>query len=257
MREITKGVYSMGHPKAGRVHGYLIDSGDGLILIDTLYDHDARRVVQNIKNRGWSPRDIKHLVLTHAHFSHMAGLARLKHLSDAPVYAHATEADIVAGHREAQRVSLFPRRPFRMYHIQAGCALGFGTHFPCGVDFTVGEGDMIGPIRVLHTPGHTPGSLCFHWPEKKFLVTGDLVVSYPRVEAGWKGLTLNFQQSRESMARITRLPDVEILGVGHGEPITKGVHKKLPKLLNEMDGKRPQLFVRKVISKLRRNPRAL
>lgn len=252
MREISPGVYSMGHPKAGRVHAYLIDSGDGLILVDMLYDSDARVVLQNLQKLGWSARDIKHLVLTHAHFSHIAGLARMKRLSDAAVYAHAWEADIVAGHREAQRVSLIPRRPFRMYHIQAGAALGMGVHLPCAVDRTVTDGQRIGPLRVLHTPGHTPGSLCFHWPERKVLITGDLVVSYPRVEAGWKGLTLNFQESRESMARIAYLPDVEILCVGHGEPIAHGVPQKLHAMLAAMDGKRPELFVKKFVRRWRR-----
>lgn len=252
MKEICKGVFSIRHPKAGHVHAFLIDGGDGLIVIDMLYDADARRLIEAIRERGWSPSDIKHLVLTHAHFSHIAGLARLKRLSDAAVYSHAWEADIVSGKREAQRVSLIPRRPFRMYHIQAGCALGRGIHVPCAVDIAVSEGDRIGPLHVLHTPGHTPGSLCFHWPERKLLIVGDLIVSYPRIEAGWKGLTLNFQDSRASLARIAHLPDVEILGVGHGEPITEDVPNQLCSLLGRYDGKRPASLLRKFILQRRR-----
>jgi glyoxylase-like metal-dependent hydrolase (beta-lactamase superfamily II) len=72
----------------------LLDQGNGLTLIDTLFDADARRILAQLQAIGKTVQDIKYITLTHTHRSHLGGLARLKELSGAPVYAHEWEADI-------------------------------------------------------------------------------------------------------------------------------------------------------------------
>jgi glyoxylase-like metal-dependent hydrolase (beta-lactamase superfamily II) len=233
--EIAPGVHSIGQNKAGQIHAYLLDNGDGLTVIDTLFDSDAHVLVDLIKSLGKSVSDLKHIILTHAHRSHIGGAAELKRLSGATVYAHEWEADIIAGEREAQRVSPWPRRPWRVYYIQLGLALGVNGHVPCLVDQTLRDGDHVGALQVVHTPGHTPGHLCFHWPERRFLHAGDAVVTYPRVTAGWPGLTLNFKQSRDSLGRLADV-GAEILGVGHGEPVTEGGAEVVRSLLKRPIG---------------------
>ncbi|MBA2783641.1 MAG: MBL fold metallo-hydrolase, partial [Rubrobacteraceae bacterium] len=111
MMQIAPGVYSMDQSKGGHVHAFLLDEGTALTLIDTLFDTDARRIIDRIGSIGRSVEDLKHIVLTHAHRSHLGGLATLKELSGATVYSHAWEADIVAGERTAQPVTPVPMRP--------------------------------------------------------------------------------------------------------------------------------------------------
>ena len=91
--------------KGGRVHAFLLDDGEGLTLIDTLFDNDAAGILSAIREIGRKPSDLRHLVATHAHRSHIGGLAELKKLSGAKVWAHEWEADIIAGEREAQAIS--------------------------------------------------------------------------------------------------------------------------------------------------------
>jgi glyoxylase-like metal-dependent hydrolase (beta-lactamase superfamily II) len=175
---------------------------------------------------GRTPADLRHIVLTHGHRSHLDGLAALKKLSGATVYAHEWESHIIAGDREAQRVSLRPRRPLlpylRVYVLQVGLALGKGKHPPCPVDQAVAEGDRIGPLHVMHAPGHSPGHLAFYWPERRALFAGDGITTWPIFDAGWPAFNLNVTQLVTSLRRMADL-DAEIVAVGHGDPIaTRG-----------------------------------
>ncbi len=225
--EIAPGVYDLtppqrGYFKGGYVHAFLIESDAGLILIDTLFDADAQVILNQIQQLGKTVQDLKHIVLTHGHRAHMGGLATLKQLSGAPVYAHAWEADIVSGDRPQQGVNLMPMKGIEAYPILfIGTIVGpFSQHKPCAVDQLIDEGDTIGPLRVLHTPGHTPGHLAFYLPEHKTLFTGDAFVTWPLICPGWPNAMLNEKQTWASLHRLAEL-DVNAIGVGHGNPITQ------------------------------------
>jgi len=68
-----------------------------------------------------------------------------------------------------------------VYHLQAGLALGLSPHVPCPVDQTLKDGDHIGPLEIVAVPGHTPGCLAFHWRDRRALIVGDVVASWPDV----------------------------------------------------------------------------
>ena len=232
--EIASGVFSMDQSKGGHVHAFLLDDGTELTLIDTLFDTNAKLIIDRIEAIGRGLGDLKHIVLTHAHRSHLGGLATLKRLSGATVYSHAWEADIVAGERIAQPVTPIPMRPirtyWRVYYLQLGAALGRGKHPPCPVDATLEDGDTVGPVKVLHAPGHTPGHLAFWWPEQRVLFAGDAIATYPEFSPGWPAFNLNLTQHRVSLRRMADL-DAEVLAVGHGDPITAGAAQRVRSLL--------------------------
>lgn len=219
--QIAPGVYSMGQDKGGRVHAYLLDDGTALTLLDTLYDDDANVVLAEIASIGRQPSDLKNIILTHAHKSHVGGLAALKKASGATVSSHEWEVDIIAGRREATRVSKIPRKPLSVYPLQLGLALGLGKHTACEVDHRLKAGDHIGPLQVVETPGHTPGCLSFWWPARRALFVGDVIVTWPEVAAGWPGLTLDNDLNLRSVRQLADFGNAEILGTGHGEPIVR------------------------------------
>jgi glyoxylase-like metal-dependent hydrolase (beta-lactamase superfamily II) len=239
--EIAEGVHSISQPQGGQVHCFLLESSDGLTLIDSLWDNDGGRILAEIQRIGRQVGDLKHIVLTHAHRSHLGGLASLKELSKAEVFCHPWEVDIVEGDRVAQPVPILPMRPilayYRVYPLQLGAALGLGKHPPCHVDVPIGGGDRVGPLQVLHTPGHTPGHLAFYWPERKIVFTGDTVVTYPLFSAGWPAFTLNGKQARASLCQLSEL-HVDVAGVGHGEAINGAAAERMHSLIEAADEQR-------------------
>ena len=103
--QIAPGIQSLSQEQGGHVHAFLLEGPDGLTVIDTLYDDDGKIILDEIARLKKTPADLKHIILTHAHKSHLGGLAALKAATGAVVCAHDWEVDIIAGRREATRVS--------------------------------------------------------------------------------------------------------------------------------------------------------
>ena len=221
MKELAEGVYSLGHGKGGHVHAFLVDAGGELSLVDTLFEGDARLVVDALRRLGRQRSDLKRIAITHGHRSHLGGVAELKRSTGAQVYAHVWEADIVAGERRAQAVSILPQQSLKLLPFQLGLWLDRPRHAPCPVDSELGDGDAFGPFEVLHVPGHSPGHLAFWWGERRFLIAGDGIATWPGLCAGWKAFNLNHAQHKVSLGRLAAL-DAAVVGVGHGDPITMG-----------------------------------
>jgi glyoxylase-like metal-dependent hydrolase (beta-lactamase superfamily II) len=234
--KITDGLHYLTQEQGGHVGAFLLDTGDGLTLIDSLFDTDGKIVLAAIAQMGKQPSDLKRIIHSHAHRSHIGSTAVLKAVTGATVLTHEWEAGIVDGSRKATRVSLWPKPPREAYKLQIGLALGLGKHPPCKVDGTIKEGDRIGPLIAVSTPGHTPGCLSYWWPEKKALFVGDVVVSWPKVEAGWAGLTLDMKENVRSVGKLNEFAGVEYLCVGHGPPVTKDAAGVLAQLKKQPRG---------------------
>ena len=229
MNELCPGVHSLGHSKGGHVHAFLLDHGNELSLVDTLFESDGRLVLDAIRRLGRQPRDLKRIAITHGHRSHLGGIAALKHHSGATVHAHEWEADIIAGDRPAQAVSILPRQSVKLIPFQLGLWLGRPKHRPCPVDQLLADGDSFGPLQVLHARGHSPGHLAFWWPDKQFAIVGDAVATWPELCPGWHAFNLNKHQHHRSLQRLAAL-EANLVGVGHGDPITSGAQDLMHEL---------------------------
>jgi len=226
MKELAPGVHVLGGTKGGHVRSFLFESNGELTLVDTLFENDGRGVLDALRTLGRKPADLKQIAITHAHRSHLGGLAALKRETGARVLAHEWEADVVSGDRPAQSVGLKPTAPYRTYPFQVGIFLNRPRHRPVPVDESIGDGDALGPLQVLHVPGHSPGHLAFFLPEHRVLVSGDAIATWPRFEGGWPAFTLNPDQHADSLRRMAAL-DAAVVGVGHGDPITEDASDRL------------------------------
>jgi hydroxyacylglutathione hydrolase len=152
-------------------------------------------------------KEIEIIALTHCHFDHTAHLKELVQLCHAKVAIHGEDA---SGLTE-EAFSLSPQ---------------FGSRSP-GVlpDRIVADGDHIGPLQVLHTPGHTPGSICLYLEDEEALISGDTVFS----DGGFGRYDfLGGDRSAlgRSLDRLASLP-VEKLYPGHGAPALNEGHRHI------------------------------
>jgi len=148
---------------------------------------------------------VKQIVVTHAHIDHIAGAAKLKAATGAPVFYNQLDLPLV-----------------KMMDMQAGW-LGVETPTVNAPDASAEDGTKVGVgcLRgtVLHTPGHTEGSISLHFPGEGLLLAGDTLF------AGSIGRTdLPGGDSRKIIAsikdRLLPLPDETIVVPGHGSTTT-------------------------------------
>lgn len=214
----TIGPLTDGTRQGGYSRAYLLEDGEQLILVDTLFDSDAYMIIEYLLRIGRSAHELTDIVITHAHRSHLGGLARLKKLSGATVWAHDREADIIAGRASAKPVSLLPLRPLVLMPFRILSHLHRPPHVPCEVDRTLSEGDTVGTLKVLHVPGHTPGHLAFVWRDRAMFV-GDAILTWPKFGPGWPGFNLDEQEYERSLWRLVTMQP-QIVGPGHGPPLS-------------------------------------
>lgn len=133
---------------AENITSLLITSPAGHILIDAGFEETAPQIAENVRRLGFRLEDVKILLSTHAHGDHAGGLARLKTLTGARVYAGAADTDLLArGGRD-------------------DFAFGNSLLFPpVSADQVVKDGDEVRlgdlVVRAHTTPGHTKG--CISW----------------------------------------------------------------------------------------------
>ena len=132
--KLTDGIHYLRQTIGGHVHAFLLDDGNGITLIDALFSSDAKLILEEIRVMGRQPSDVKNIIATHAHRSHIGGIAELKRQSGATVYAHEWEIGIIEGKRKSTKVSIWPKLPLAAYYTRFGLAVGFDGHASGTVD---------------------------------------------------------------------------------------------------------------------------
>ena len=128
---------------------HIIDTGDGLIMLDTGYQQSLYIVIDNIYSMGLNPHDIRYILLTHGHIDHFGAAKALKELSGAQIALGSADADYATG------------------KLDLSCAkeLGMGFNETFEPDILLSDGDEIKlgntTVRAVATPGHTPGAMSY------------------------------------------------------------------------------------------------
>lgn len=210
---------------------YILDAGEELVLVDTGAPQDYRLLVDRIKSLGRSPVEIGHILLTHFHVDHTGSAAALRRLSHARVYAHADDVPYIQGDDSIS--SIYKKgilgRAASLVPVTAGAVTRVP---PVEVDVAFADGDvlpLLGGMRVIHCPGHTPGTSALYWEDKGVLFTGDSVINtYHFLTLPTIGFSVDFDQAARSACRL--VDEVEDEGVwmvccGHG-PVVKDYAKE-------------------------------
>ena len=177
--------------------GIVVDPGD-----------DVSSIVEILNRYALT---VKMIVITHAHIDHIGGAEKLRRLTGAPVYMH--EADkMLSGMLAAQ-----------------AAWLGMETPEDPGIDTPAREGDVIraGCIEahVLHTPGHTPGSISLYLPLESKLIAGDTLFQGSVGRTDLPGGD-TAQIARSIRGKLYTLPEHTVVIPGHGADTSIGAEKR-------------------------------
>lgn len=132
---------------------YLIDTGDGLILIDAAIPESSYLLVDSIYQLGYKPEDIRKILISHAHFDHCGAAAEMKHLTGAKVYMSREDYVFMKACPEETLI------PDSGSHVQEFEPDDFYSD-----ETPIVQGNI--SIRTMLTPGHTVGCTSFFWNVK-------------------------------------------------------------------------------------------
>jgi len=203
---------------------YLLIDLDGLTLIDAGLPGSHRKILRYMAGLGYAPKDLKRILITHSDFDHVGGLAALKKATGARVYASPVEAQAMAEGHASRPVK--PRR--LMTKILFGLMGGMFKPARIQVDELLTDGQVLpvlGGLRVVETPGHTPGHISLFAPSLGLLFCGDSIVSG---EAGLRGSSgaNNWDQAKsDEYVRKQAALGASIICSGHGPVVMDAVGK--------------------------------
>ncbi len=180
---------------------YLI-AGDNPVLIDCGGTEGYPALKKNLSELGYRPQDIRQVIATHGHWDHLSAMAQLRKESDAQLFMHDSDRDPVETGDTDRTASFLYELPFPPVEVD-GRLEDEGEFEAGGYRF-----------HVIHTPGHTPGSVSF-WAEiegSKILIAGDALWGgyHPRIRS-------NLDEWSDTLDKLLVM-DFDFLTIGHGPP---------------------------------------
>ena len=196
---------------------YLI-AEDELTLIDAGLAGSGRVLRRYLKRIGRSQAEITRIVCTHSHPDHIGGVREIAFGHETEVLMHPADAarlrirwrDLVARPTPSTFVALITRGPEDAKPIADGDVI-----------------PVLGGLRVIHTPGHTPGSVCLYEPSLRMLFVGDVLqVLKGRLAFASQFFSDDMALAKRSIAKLAAL-DVEVIVFSHYTPWRDRAHDAL------------------------------
>jgi len=205
----------------------LIDTG-----IKTEASFEALR--KGLEEMGFSIQSIERMLITHGHIDHYGQAKKIASMSGATIYLHPKEygriRSIIHSFGLLRSILLRNGAPEALvnqiiHYIEAAQKMAD----PLEEALFLNDGDLI-PFnsmtwKVIHCPGHSPGLLCFYWPEKEILFTGDHLLKEitpnPFLNIREVGAPLSYPSLKEYLSSLRKIEryDLSILLPGHGEEV--------------------------------------
>ena len=231
---LAPGVYRI--PTMGDfINSYAFVEEDGSVtLVDCGLKRAPAKIVTALAAMGKSPRDVQRIILTHAHFDHAGGAARIVdetaaggvdvHVEDAGYVESGTRAPGDVGTTSGR---LFARAPWGDFRAT-----------PVTQRLTDGEVlPVAGGLRILHTPGHTPGHISLLHSPTGVLITGDSIFNMNgRMSWPTKIVCTSFRQNQQSAHALGEV-DYSIAAFTHGPEIRDNAREAVRGFLSKAAAK--------------------
>ena len=199
--ELAPGVWRI--PLIGDyVNGFMLRDDDGQVtLIDMGIASSGAKVIAALRSVGSDPSDVTRLMLTHCHPDHAGGTAYVSEQTGRPVDVHADDAEFVRTGTQpdvdpsSRLGKLFRKLPEpKVGKVAVGEELTDGQVVP-----------FAGGIRVIHTPGHSPGHASYLHEDSGTLITGDAIFNVLGRRWPPKMLCSNFAMTKQTAHRLAEV----------------------------------------------------
>lgn len=181
---------------------YLAVNGSEAVAVDP--GGEPSQVVDFLEQRGLK---LSAILITHLHFDHVGGAAALARATGAPI--HLDEKDLfLLDAASGRRYGLPETEPFDYRNLEAGEITHAGLR-----------------ITVIHTPGHSPGSLSFYFPDQGVLFSGDVLFHRDTGRSDLPGSSRAVLENDTLRGKLYKLPDATLVYPGHGPSTTIGEEK--------------------------------
>ena len=195
---------------------YLVSDESGLLLIDPACSslYEQQMLYRSVNEAGLT------ILATHGHLDHLWGAAWACEQWHTPVLMH--EADIPMAKAMQAQYDLFgiggTPVPFPLEPLPVNQSVSPSIHH------SAAEPRLIPSLKILSTPGHTPGSVCFYFPEDNVLFSGDTLfqMGYGRTDLPGGDI----QQLWHSLDLLLALPPETVVYPGHGAPTTIAAERR-------------------------------
>ncbi len=207
----------------------VIAGDDGTVMVDAGGRGSAGRICRGLAHLGIRDEGVRTIVVTHSHPDHIGGLAEMVGLTRAQVAAHASEIPSIS----VRVASPYPSGLGALSAL-ARPTLTFLVPRPVPVDHALADGSAVPGLpeaMVIHTPGHTPGTICILLKDRGVLLVGDaLQYRFGRLGPPSALVTQDRALARLSMERLLDL-DFEVMGFSHFPAIRQGAKEVLREML--------------------------
>ena len=182
----------------GAVNAYVLIRGKEAAVVDTGTPNNTSKIADVVRTAGLSWDAVHHVILTHYHPDHIGSIGEVR--------AAAANATAYAGAADIPQIK--SPRPLK----------------------SVGDNDEVFGLRVIATPGHTPGHVCVFDPAGSLLILGDAMNNTGNKLAGPNPqYTADMAQAHQSVKKLAKLTFQRAV-FGHGNPIDKGASQAIAKL---------------------------
>ncbi|HNY34199.1 MAG TPA: MBL fold metallo-hydrolase [Methanothrix soehngenii] len=199
---ICDGIYAVGGPNLSRsedAYVYLVDAKSCLVLIDAGVGYGNDKIEKNIRSLGSEPAQVWHIIATHCHIDHIGGLYAWKERYGTRIIAHDLDRAGVEGENNDLTAASMYGVDYRPVKVDVRLSGERGAVRLGDIDF-----------HFLHTPGHTPGSICVYIDGSQGRILFGQDIHGP-FSAAWGS---DLSQWRASMQKLLEL-QADVLCEGH------------------------------------------